>query len=79
MGFSDLGCYGSEIDTPNIDQLAGKGLRFMNLHNTARCCPTRAPLLQACFIPLGTSDLGGRVVAPSTQHCKLDPLRNELQ
>jgi len=45
MGFSDLGCYGSEIATPALDQLADKGLRFTQFYNTARCCPTRASLL----------------------------------
>lgn len=45
MGFSDAGCYGGEIRTPNIDKLAGKGLRFMQFYNCARCCPTRASLL----------------------------------
>ncbi len=45
MGFSDLGCYGSEIDTPNIDSLAGAGTRFTHFYNAARCCPTRASLL----------------------------------
>jgi len=37
MGFSDLGCYGSEIATPNLDQLARHGLRFTQFYNTARC------------------------------------------
>ncbi len=45
MGFSDLGCYGGEIDTPNIDALAKGGLRFTQFYNNARCCPTRASLL----------------------------------
>lgn len=45
MGFSDVGCYGGEVQTPNIDQLAENGLSFKNFHNTARCCPTRASLL----------------------------------
>ncbi|TWT85870.1 Arylsulfatase [Posidoniimonas polymericola] len=45
MGFSDLGCYGSEIETPNIDSLAQGGLRFTQFHNAGRCCPTRASLL----------------------------------
>jgi arylsulfatase A-like enzyme len=42
MGFSDLGCYGSEIATPNLDRLARGGVRFTQFYNTARCCPTRA-------------------------------------
>lgn len=45
MGFSDLGCYGGEIATPNIDQLAAEGLRFKQFYNTGRCCPTRASLM----------------------------------
>ncbi len=45
MGFSDLGCYGSEINTPNIDSLAAGGLRYTQFYNAARCCPTRASLM----------------------------------
>jgi len=45
VGFSDLGCYGSEIDTPSIDRLAAGGLRYNNFHVTAMCSPTRACLL----------------------------------
>lgn len=45
VGFSDLGCYGSEIPTPRIDQLAAEGLRYNNFHVTAMCSPTRACLL----------------------------------
>ena len=45
MGFSDLGCFGSEISTPNLDALATNGLRFTQFYNAARCCPTRASLL----------------------------------
>jgi len=45
MGFSDVGCYGGEIDTPHIDRLAADGLRFTQFHNSGRCCPTRASLL----------------------------------
>lgn len=45
VGFSDFGCYGSEIDTPNIDALAASGLRYNNFHTTALCSPTRACLL----------------------------------
>jgi len=49
MGFSDIGCYGGEIDTPNIDRLAANGLRFTQFYNTARCCPTRASLLTGLY------------------------------
>lgn len=45
MGFSDLGCYGSEINTPNLDALAAGGLRFTDFHNNAKCSETRASLL----------------------------------
>jgi arylsulfatase len=49
MGFSDLGCYGGEIETPNLDRLAAGGLRFTQFYNTARCCPTRASLLTGLY------------------------------
>lgn len=45
MGYSDVGCYGGEIATPNLDALAAQGLRFTQFYNTGRCCPTRASLL----------------------------------
>src|SRR3954462_1866376 len=45
MGFSDVGCYGGEIQTPNIDRLAASGVRFSQFYNTARCSPSRASLL----------------------------------
>jgi arylsulfatase len=45
MGFSDIGCFGSEISTPNIDALAAGGLRFNCFYNAGRCCPSRASLL----------------------------------
>jgi len=49
MGFSDLGCYGGEIQTPNLDALASDGVRFTQFYNTARCCPTRAALLTGLY------------------------------
>ncbi len=49
MGWSDLGCYGSEIPTPNLDQLAKTGLRFTQFYNTGRCCPSRASLLTGLY------------------------------
>ncbi|MCC6868348.1 MAG: arylsulfatase [Burkholderiales bacterium] len=45
MGYSDLGCYGGEVQTPNLDRLAAHGLRFSQFYNTARCSPSRASLL----------------------------------
>lgn len=44
-GFAQLGCYGSDIDTPNINKIAAEGLQFTNFHTTALCSPTRASLL----------------------------------
>ncbi|HEX4795775.1 MAG TPA: arylsulfatase [Humisphaera sp.] len=49
MGFSDLGCYGGEIRTPNIDRLASEGVRFTQFYNMARCCPTRAALMTGLY------------------------------
>ena len=49
MGFSDLGCYGSEIHTPHIDAMAEQGVRFAQFYNMARCCPTRAALLTGLY------------------------------
>ncbi|TVS14785.1 MAG: DUF1080 domain-containing protein [Planctomycetaceae bacterium] len=71
MGFSDLGCYGGEIATPNLDHLAAEGLRFTQFYNTARCWPTRAVLLTGFYaqqvrrdaLP-GVSPAGGRGVRP---------------
>ena len=45
MGYSDIGCYGGEVETPNLDRLAAGGLRFSQFYNTARCSPSRASLL----------------------------------
>lgn len=68
MGFSDLGCYGSEIHTPNLDALAHNGLRFSQFYNTARCWPSRACLLTGYYaqqvrrdtLPGIASGTGGR-------------------
>jgi len=49
MGYSDIGCFGGEMRTPNIDRLAKNGLRFTCFHNTARCCPSRASLLTGLY------------------------------
>lgn len=63
MGFSDIGCYGSEIKTPNLDKLAAGGLRFTQFYNSPRCCPSRASLLTGLYphqvgFGLMTSDYG---------------------
>ncbi len=49
MGFSDLGCYGGEIQTPHLDRLAQGGVRLSQFYNTGRCCPTRASLLTGLY------------------------------
>jgi arylsulfatase len=72
LGFSDLGCYGSEIDTPNLDRLAAGGLKFTQFYNTARCWPTRAALLTGYYAQQVRRDTlpgmpwpsGGRGVRP---------------
>lgn len=64
LGWSDLGCYGGEIRTPNLDRLAADGLRFTQAYNSSRCCPSRASLLTGLYphqAGLGwfTSEQGG--------------------
>ncbi|NDV58290.1 arylsulfatase [Bacteroides sp. 519] len=49
LGYSDLGCYGGEINTPNLDKLAQNGLRFTRFYNASRSCPTRASLLTGLY------------------------------
>ena len=49
MGFSDIGCFGSEIRTPHLDGLARRGIRFTQMYNCGRCCPTRASLLTGLY------------------------------
>ena len=71
LGFSDLGCYGGEIQTPNLDRLAKEGVRFTQFYNTARCWPTRSSLLTGYYAQQIRRDLlpgvpsGGRGVRPS--------------
>ena len=49
LGYSDIGCFGGEIETPNLDRLAGNGVRFTQFYNTGRCCPARASLLTGLY------------------------------
>jgi arylsulfatase len=72
LGWSDLGCYGGEIETPNLDGLAKSGLRFTQFYNTSRCWPTRAALLTGYYAQQIRRDAlpqvpggGGRGVRPS--------------
>src|SRR3954468_20714467 len=49
LGYSDIGCYGGEVATPNLNYLAANGVRFRRFYNTSRCCPTRAALLTGVY------------------------------
>ena len=49
MGWSDIGCYGGEVETPNLDRLAENGIRFTQMHNTSKCFPSRATLLTGIY------------------------------
>ncbi|MFC1713166.1 arylsulfatase [Candidatus Poribacteria bacterium] len=49
MGYSDIGCYGGDIKTPNLDHLAENGVRYTHFYNTARCCPARASLMTGLY------------------------------
>jgi arylsulfatase A-like enzyme len=68
LGYSDLGCYGSEIKTPVLDDLAKHGLRFTQFYNTPRCCPTRAALLTGLYPHLaGMGSMEGNGKRPGYQ------------
>ncbi len=58
MGYSDLGCYGGEIETPNLDRLAAGGLRFTRFYTNNMCVPTRASLLSGCYTTKSLSEEG---------------------
>jgi arylsulfatase len=60
LGFSDIGCYGGEVRTPNLDKLAANGLRFTQFYNTARCWPSRAALLTGYYAQQVNRDPPGR-------------------
>ena len=49
MGFSDLGCFGSEVSTPNLDRLAARGMRINQFYNNPRCCPSRASIMTGLY------------------------------
>ncbi len=76
MGFSDLGCYGGEIQTPRLDQLAENGLRFTQFYNTSRCCPTRASLLTGLYPH--NAGMGGMVKKPDGGVNTLSPYQGYL-
>lgn len=68
MGFADLGCTGSEIQTPNIDALARGGVMLSAMYNCARCCPTRASLLTGLYPHnAGVGHMGANLGTPAYQ------------
>ncbi|MDJ1467727.1 arylsulfatase [Xanthocytophaga flava] len=68
MGFSDIGAYGSEIPTPNLDKLANNGVRFTQFYNTSRCCPTRAALQSGVYPhQAGVGSMNGNLGIPAYQ------------
>jgi arylsulfatase A-like enzyme len=81
LGFSDVGCYGSEIETPNLDRLAAGGIRFTQFYNTARCWPTRGALLTGFYAQQIRRDAlpgvrsGGQGVRPKWARLLPDMLR----
>lgn len=79
LGFSDLGCYGGEIQTPNLDRLAERGVRLTHFYNTARCSPSRASLLTGLHphqVGIGVLTADDTPVGYSgnlSEHCLLMP------
>jgi arylsulfatase A-like enzyme len=78
LGYSDLGCYGGELDTPNIDELALQGVRFEGMYNSARCCPSRASLMTGLYPPqAGIADFINREPDPRGGPAYLGRLRED--
>jgi arylsulfatase len=81
LGYSDLGCYGGELATPNLDKLARGGLRFTQFYNTARCWPSRAALMTGCHAQAVRRDTvpgvksGGSGIRPPWAPLFTEPLR----
>ena len=74
MGYSDLGCYGGEIDTPHIDTLAKNGIRFSQFYNSGRCCPTRASMLTGVYPHRsGVGHMASRDYGLKGYKCELRP------
>lgn len=78
LGYSDLGCYGGELPTPNIDALATAGVRFEGMYNSARCCPSRASLMTGLYPPqAGIADFVSREPHPTKGAAHLGRLRED--
>src|SRR5689334_20809023 len=68
MGFSDLGAFGSEISTPNLDRMAFGGQRFTQFYNTSRCCPSRAAIQTGVYPhQAGVGSMNGNLGIPAYQ------------
>jgi arylsulfatase len=68
MGYSDIGCFGSEIRIPNVDRMAAEGVRFTQFYNTARCCPSRASILTGLYAhQAGVGDMDNDLGEPGYQ------------
>tara|TARA_R110000850_G_scaffold105353_1_gene216296 strand:+ start:1629 stop:3209 length:1581 start_codon:yes stop_codon:yes gene_type:complete len=73
MGYSDLGCYGSEIETPNLDKLASNGIRYTQMYNTSKCWTTRISLMSGLYHQRSDRDfshtaMAGEVLRPAGYH-----------
>lgn len=78
LGYSDLGCYGGEIRTPNIDAIASKGVRFEGMYNSARCCPSRASFMTGLYPPqAGIADFVSYEPHPTKGPAHLGRLRDD--
>jgi len=75
LGYSDLGCYGGEIRTPNLDRLAQRGIRFTHFYNAARCCPSRASIMTGLYPH--QAGMGGMVAGPKSNQ-PLEGYRGQL-
>ncbi len=76
LGFSDIGCYGGEIATPNLDRLASEGIRFTQAYSAARCCPSRAALLTGLYPH--QAGMGGMVSTPDKEPTPSGPYQGYL-
>jgi arylsulfatase A-like enzyme len=66
LGYSDIGCFGGDVHTPNLDALASEGVRFTSFYNEARCCPTRAALLTGLYAhQAGVGDMTAKTPLPA--------------
>ncbi|MFP5210378.1 MAG: arylsulfatase [Acidobacteriota bacterium] len=74
MGYSDIGCYGSEVDTPNLNALAEGGLRFSNFYNNPRCCPSRASLMTGLY----SHQVGFALMADNYGECPYPAYKGDL-